>query len=550
MTDTVFHFIVCTDANGCIGADGNVLYRAPVERQRFRSITNPVVGYTRAGQTVLLMGHTTWASVPEARRYLANRVRVVLTRSPQRAVEVRKCGAYPFARKADALAFIDQMGVDRVFVIGGASLWTDPLLRKRVAVLHHTLVHDDASATHAAADLVRVDMGAVPFNNFAVVEEWSADVPCCHFRHRKNSDSDSDSDSDGDGDGDGDDATPATLMKLTFRTSQRHVTAATVRTPSPPAEPPSARLSQPSLSSSGEDQYLALLRKVLDAPERQTRNSATRSTFGERIVVDLRDGTVPLLTTKKMAWKTIIRELLWFVRGETDNVALQKEKVHIWDANASREFLDSRGLTDRAENDLGPVYGFQWRHSGATYRDCHTDYTGQGVDQLEETRRQIVDDPQSRRMIFSAWNPTDLPQMALPPCHLLGQWYVSHDDTLWLQVYQRSGDLFLGVPFNLFSYSVLVHMMAHLTKRKVGGLVHILGDAHIYENHVDVVRKQLERPQHRAPQFRVKAAAGVEGVDAAAAAAATPTTWEDFTLDSFELTEYACEGALKADMVA
>jgi thymidylate synthase len=543
MTETVFHFIVCTDANGCVGADGNVLYRAPVERQRFRSITNPVVGYTRAGQTVLLMGYTTWASVPEARRHLANCVRVVLTRSPQQAVEVRQSGAYPFARKADALAFIDQMGVVRVFVIGGASLWNDPLLRKRVAVLHHTLVHDDASTTHAAEDLVRVDMGEAPFNNFSVVEEWSADVPCCHLHLRKNGDGEGD-----DTDGDGDDATPTTLMKLTFRTSHRPVTVAAARTPSPPAEatpvcysPPLPYSPRPQLSSSGEDQYLALLRKVLDAPERQTRNSATRSTFGERIVVDLRDGTVPLLTTKKMAWKTIIRELLWFVRGDTDNVALQKEKVHIWDANASREFLDSRGLADRAVNDLGPVYGFQWRHSGATYRDCHTDYTGQGVDQLEETRRQIVDDPHSRRMIFSAWNPTDLPQMALPPCHLLGQWYVSHDDTLWLQVYQRSGDLFLGVPFNLFSYSVLVHMMAHLTKRKVGGLVHILGDAHIYENHVDVVRKQLERPRHRAPQFRVKAN---ERVAAAAA------TWEDFTLDSFELTEYTCEDPLRADMVA
>jgi thymidylate synthase len=542
MTDTVFHFIVCTDANGCVGADGTDLYRAPVEQQRFRSITSPVVGYVHTDQTVLLMGHAIWASVPEARRHLANRVGVVLTRNPQRAVEVRQSGAYPFARKADALAFIDQMGVDRVFVIGGTSLWNDPLLRKRVAVLHHTLVHDDASTTHAAADLVRVDMGAAPFAEFAVVGEWSADVPCC-LRLEEGC-------REGDGDGCGATPVPTTLMKLTFRTSQRHQHARRAPTPTPPAATASVCDSSPPhpppRSSSGEDQYLALLRKVLDAPERQTRNSATRSTFGERIVVDLRDGTVPLLTTKKMAWKTIIRELLWFVRGDTDNVALQKEKVHIWDANASREFLDSRGLTDRAENDLGPVYGFQWRHSGATYRDCHTDYTGQGVDQLEDTRRQIVDDPQSRRMIFSAWNPTDLPQMALPPCHLLGQWYVAHDDTLWLQVYQRSGDLFLGVPFNLFSYSVLVHMMAHLTKRKVGGLVHILGDAHIYANHVDVVRQQLERPQHRAPHFRVKASEGV----GAAAAATTITTWEDFTLESFELTEYTCEGALKADMVA
>jgi thymidylate synthase len=169
--------------------------------------------------------------------------------------------------------------------------------------------------------------------------------------------------------------------------------------------------------------------------------------------------------------------------------------------------------------------------------DCHSDYTDQGTDQLEETRQQIANDPTNRRMLFTAWNPTDLSQMALPPCHLLGQWYVAHDDKLWLQVYQRSGDVFLGVPFNLFSYSVLVHMMAHLTKKKVGGLIHILGDAHIYENHLDVAKEQLQRSVHTPPRFRVKATCQAD-------------TWEDFALESFELVDYTCEEGLKASMVA
>ena len=289
---------------------------------------------------------------------------------------------------------------------------------------------------------------------------------------------------------------------------------------------------------SAEAQYLALLRRVAAAPLRTTRNSKTRSVFGARIVVDLSGGRVPALTTKQFAWKTCLRELLWFVRGDTDNAKLQAENVHIWDGNASRAFLDGRGLTDRAEGDLGPVYGFQWRHSGAAYTDCHTDYHGQGVDQLEEARQLLQTDPHSRRIMFTAWNPSDLDQMALPPCHVLGQWYVEGDDELWLQVYQRSGDLFLGVPFNLFSYSALVHMMAHLTGLRPGGLVHVLGDAHIYETHADVVQTQLARTPTDPPHLAI--------VDEDH----TLTTWEAFTLNAFVLTGYVHQAAIRAPMVA
>ena len=284
----------------------------------------------------------------------------------------------------------------------------------------------------------------------------------------------------------------------------------------------------------GETQYLALLQNLLDSKERQTRNSQTLSSFGKRIVIDMKDDTVPLLTTKRMAWKTIIRELLWFVRGDTDNQKLIDEKVYIWTGNSSRQFLDSRGLINREVNDLGPIYGFQWRHSGATYKDCHTSYKGQGVDQLEYCRKLIIDDPTSRRIIFTAWNTIDIPKMALPPCHILGQWYVD-DDKLSLQVYQRSGDAFLGVPFNLFSYSVLLYMMAHLTNKKVGALFYILGDAHIYEKHIDVVKMQLSQPIHNPPTFKIVKEC---------------KCWEDFTLDCFELIDYEYGQSLKAEMVA
>lgn len=493
MPTTTFHIILCTDRCGNIGrrSTNTLLYHTPLDMRRFRILTTS----PRRNLHAVVMGWNTWRSLPERSRPLANRVNVVLTRQPEHAKLVRQAGGYPFSHSKDALSFLHRLkSLQKVYLIGGAAVYNDPLLSARVTTVHHTRVEDDARTHYEANDLVTVSSDV--FKTFEVIEDWSIVTECRYS------------------DECGTDAT----QTVTFRTLHR-------------AQPP------PTNTQTGEPQYLMLLERLLTAPSRQTRNSVTLSSFGERMVIDLSDGTVPLLTTKRMAWKTVIRELLWFVRGDTDNQKLNDEKVHIWDANASRAFLDSRGLTDRAENDLGPVYGFQWRHFGAEYTDCHTDYTGKGVDQLEEARRQIATNPTSRRMIFTAWNPSDLNQMALPPCHLLGQWYVTHDDKLWLQVYQRSGDVFLGVPFNLFSYSVLIHMMAHLTHKQVGGLAYVLGDAHIYENHIAVVNKQLQRPLHPPPHFRVKS-------DCAA------RRWEDFTLDSFELLGYTCEGRLKADMVA
>jgi dihydrofolate reductase/thymidylate synthase len=498
-----YHIVLCTDTHGHIGTrtSNSLLYDAPIDMQRFRTLTRP----PKPNQHAVLMGRRTWASLPDQHRPLSNRINVVLTRDVDHAKHVRKAGGFPFRYTNDALAFLDGLvDLHKVFIIGGATLYNDTLLHSKASTVHHTIVNDDARKWHPASELVKVDLRA--FHAWDVVEEWSTDAHCTPCSSAPANDN-------------------TTTQTLTFRTLHRHPPHSVVPH-RPKTQPPT-----------GEQQYLQLLKRLLRAPPRQTRNSITRSSFGERVVIDLSDGTVPLLTSKKMAWKTVIRELLWFVRGDTDNQKLNDEKVHIWDANASRAFLDSRGLTERAENDLGPVYGFQWRHFGAEYVDCHSDYTDQGTDQLEETRQQIANDPTNRRMLFTAWNPTDLSQMALPPCHLLGQWYVAQDDKLWLQVYQRSGDVFLGVPFNLFSYSVLVHMMAHLTKKKVGGLIHILGDAHIYENHLDVAKEQLQRPVHAPPHFRVKTTCQAD-------------TWEDFTLESFELVDYTCEGGLKASMVA
>lgn len=174
-----------------------------------------------------------------------------------------------------------------------------------------------------------------------------------------------------------------------------------------------------------------------------------------------------------------------------DSKDLSDKGVKIWDGNGSRSFLDSRGLSHREIGDLGPVYGFQWRHFGAEYDTHKSDYTGKGIDQINNVIEQLKTDPNSRRMLVSAWNPVDLDQMALPPCHVLFQFYVSSNNELSCSLYQRSCDVGLGVPFNIASYALLTHIIADLVGMKVGELVYFMGDTHVYKNHTIMLQEQM-----------------------------------------------------------
>lgn len=224
-------------------------------------------------------------------------------------------------------------------------------------------------------------------------------------------------------------------------------------------------------------------------------NVGTLSIFGAQMRFDLRDNIFPLLTTKRVFWRGVVEELLWFVKGSTNAKELQAKNVHIWDANSSREFLDQCGFTDRKEGDLGPVYGFQWRHFGADYKTCDESYEGQGIDQLNEVIKRIRTNPSDRRIIMSAWNVVDLPKMVLPPCHCFVQFYVA-DNELSCQLYQRSADMGLGVPFNIASYALLTYMIAHVTGLKPGDFIHTLGDAHVYKNHIEPLKEQVRNSRN------------------------------------------------------
>ncbi len=250
-------------------------------------------------------------------------------------------------------------------------------------------------------------------------------------------------------------------------------------------------------------QYLSLLDRILTEGARKTDRTGTGtiSIFGHQMRFNLDEG-FPLLTTKKLHLKSIIYELLWFLRGDTNVKWLQEHGVRIWN-----EWADENG-------ELGPVYGHQWR--------SWPDYEGGVIDQIANVVKQIRTSPDSRRMIVSAWNVAEVNQMALPPCHTIFQFYVA-DGRLSLQLYQRSADTFLGVPFNIASYALLLQMMAQVTGYQAGDFIHTTGDTHIYLNHLDQVRLQLTRTPRPLPTMRINP---------------DIKELEDFTYEDFELVGY------------
>lgn len=250
-------------------------------------------------------------------------------------------------------------------------------------------------------------------------------------------------------------------------------------------------------------QYQDLLRHILaTGREKGDRTgTGTISTFGYQMRFDLREG-FPLLTTKKLHLKSIIYELLWFLRGDTNVHYLQEHGVRIWNEWA------------REDGDLGPIYGYQWR--------SWPDYHGGHIDQIQQIIDQLRRDPDSRRMLVSAWNVAQLDQMALAPCHCLMQFYVA-EGRLSLQLYQRSADVFLGVPFNIASYALLLMMIAQVTGLEVGDFVHTFGDVHIYRDHLEQVELQLERTPKTLPQMKLNPQI---------------RQLEDFTYEDFELIGY------------
>lgn len=284
-----------------------------------------------------------------------------------------------------------------------------------------------------------------------------------------------------------------------------------------------------------EHQYLDLIKDIsLHGSDEEGRNGKTRVIIGATMYFSLENQTIPLLTTKKVAWKTCLKELLWFIKGKMDNKLLKDDKCYIWNGNSTKEFLESRGLTYE-EDDLGPVYGHQWRFFNAKYKDCHTDYTNKGVDQLQYIIDCLMDPEKrsSRRMIMSAWNPCQIDEMALPPCHILVQFHVTNKHHLSCSMYQRSGDVGLGVPFNIASYSFLLHILAKHCDLIPYEFHYHIGNAHIYEEHLEPLKQQVTREPYEFPKLTI-----LNKHD----------NINNYVLDDFIIEDYKFHDKIKMDM--
>lgn len=295
-----------------------------------------------------------------------------------------------------------------------------------------------------------------------------------------------------------------------------------------------------------EHAYLNLLNKILmqDPNGRDTRNAVCHSIFGADLEFDV-SKSFPALTTKRLFFRGVVEELLFFLRGNTNANDLMNKQINIWKDNTTREFLDNRGLNNYEEGDMGPMYGFNWRHYGAEYDGMNRDYSKKGYDQLRNVIDLIINDPDSRRIMMTTFDPSTLQQCVLAPCHgLIVQFYIRESEIDCI-MYQRSADMFLGVPFNIASYALLMHIISHCTGYNVGKLKIVFGDTHIYSEHIEVVKEQMKRATYPFPQLLINKERPINNnLDDII------TYIEELCYADFELINYKHHPALKAKMIA
>jgi len=484
--------IVATTPKGGIGKDGTLPWKLPEDMAYFKRITTAT---SNTGvRNAVIMGRKTWDSIPEKFRPLAGRLNVFLT---SKAADKDFKSTYPegvlvASSVAAAAKELEAYNVAEAFVIGGEAAYKEAMEMSSCVRIYMTRI---AKEFECDAFFPKVDE-----SKFCAVRVSAT--------------------------------TSHETLPYDFIVYER------VAEEGAKTEASLVQLSAP-LAAAGtgllheEYQYLNAIRDIIEKGVHQEDRTGvgTRSMFGQQMRFDLRK-SFPLLTTKRVFWRGVVEELLWFVKGDTNANHLAEKGIKIWDGNGSREFLDKRGLGHREVGDLGPVYGFQWRHFGAEYVDMHADYSGKGVDQLAECIRKIKEDPTDRRILLSAWNPADLHLMALPPCHMFCQFYVANGELSCL-MYQRSCDMGLGVPFNIASYSLLTYMMAQVCGLKPGEFVHTLGNAHVYQNHVEPLKTQLERTPRPFPTLKVNS--DVKDIDG-------------FQASDFELVGYNPLGKIAMEM--
>lgn len=290
------------------------------------------------------------------------------------------------------------------------------------------------------------------------------------------------------------------------------------------------------MTNSADKQYLDLAKRIIETGNKKGDRTGvgTLSIFGAQMRFDLSEG-FPILTTKKVHFPSVVKELLWFISGDTNNKTLQDQGVRIWNEWATKEQCAKFG---RKENDLGPIYGSLWRNFGATKnrvwdyetKELGWKYNTDGIDQLSKVIEEIKKNPNSRRLIVTGWNPKEIENVTLPPCHMIFQFYV-YDGKLSCHLLQRSGDFFLGIPFNIASYALLTHMIAQVCGLGVGEFIHTISDAHVYSNHLEAFEEQMSREPFALPKLVLNG---------------NVTSLFDFKYEDISLEGYQCHPAIKA----
>jgi dihydrofolate reductase/thymidylate synthase len=465
-----FNVILATDLNGGFGLNNKLPWDLPVDFEFFKSITkhNTILPGINDEPNILIMGRKTWESMDC--KSLFKRNSFVITSNFNKLNQKKLSNTIFFPDFISAYSEATHRVNSNVWVIGGKQIY-------------------DAALRHWACDKVYWTLikGQFDADNFINMKDypitWQSIIPKIDINKNDSKE-----------------------YELDFH--------------------------EGIVNHNIETQYLSTLYDVIiSGHQRETRNGITQSKFMKTLTCDLADG-FPLLTTKKMFWKGIVEELLFFIRGDTDSTKLSSKGVKIWESNTSREFLDSLGL-DYPVGEMGPMYGYQWRHFNKPYP--HSDEPG--IDQLKKVIEEIKLDPTSRRIIMTDFNPLQVNQGVLYPCHsIVIQFYVDCN-RLSCSMYQRSGDIFLGIPFNIASTSLLLTIVAQLTGLEPGKVYLLIGDYHIYWSHLDAVNEQLKRTPKKLPKLDMTLFKTLEEV-------------ENASLDDFKISGYECDPAIKASMVA
>lgn len=566
------NIVVAIDSKNGIGKDNGIPWYIPGDLKYFRDTTT--ITKNKNKKNILIMGRKTWDSIPPKYRPLPNRYNFILTRNMELINKTQKfenihhhkykyvktlLWAFIYSRK-----LVDEGFAEKIFIIGGSSLYksiielpciVDTRLQKYISkketnkdgnnkeIKKNKILKKYKKITSLSPikeepknELynVRDDIGDITLYLTEIYKKYDCDtfLPKIDYDIYNLIDVSSIKKKD----------------DIYYRFSTYHwknnVESLNDMTHPKIEDNYSPRYSQIELTNkldinlnkyfknTEELQYLNIVEKVINNGiyKEDRTGTGTVSMFGVQMKFNLRNNTLPLLTTKRVFWKGIVEELLWFLRGDTDNVTLQARGVHIWDGNSSREFLDKLGFTERKVGDCGPIYGFQFRHCGAEYKTAYDNYTGQGIDQVANVINLIKNNPSSRRIIINLWNPQVLDEIVLPSCHCFYQFYVNtNTNELSCSMYQRSGDLGLGVPFNIASASLLTNIIASICNMKPGELTHTIGDAHVYLNHVEALNTQIKRvplafPMLKMPERRLT----LEDLNN------DKLTWKDFKLIGYK----------------